>query len=191
MVSINVINSSCCYHSHLFWIISMKFKTITTVSAILTILNAISFLFFPEYSLSLLGRTTNLVGIMNTRIAGACALGLGIWTWSARNTKLQEVRRTVYIGNITTFGILIFVDLNGILESAINEIGWLIFFIDFLIFGGFITSIFTCGGRNQQWHHIWGYINRTFQFCKLPFNVQIVMYLGIQKIKKRSWCLTI
>ena len=128
----------------------MKYKTITTISAILTLLNAISFLFFPEFSLSLLGRTTNLVGIMNTRISGACALGLGIWTWSARNTKFQDVRRIVYIGNITTFGVLIFVDLYGILESAINELGWLIFFIDLLIFTGFISSIFTYGGGKQR-----------------------------------------
>jgi len=87
---------------------------------------------------------------MNTRISGACALGLGIWTWSARNTKLQEVRRMVYIGNITTFGVLIFVDLYGILESAINELGWLIFFIDLLIFAGFVSSIFTYGGGKQR-----------------------------------------
>lgn len=128
----------------------MKFKTITTISAFLTLLNAVSFLFFPEYSLSLLGRTTNLVGILNTRISGACAFGLGIWTWSARNTKAPEVRHIVYLGNITTFGILIFVDLFGILKSAINELGWLIFFIDFLIFLGFISSIFTHGGKQQQ-----------------------------------------
>jgi len=119
----------------------MKFKTITTISAILTFLNAISFLFFPEYSLSLLGRTTNLIGIMNTRISGACAFGLSAWTWSSRNTKETEVQRIVYIGNITTFGILIFVDLHGVLTGSINELGWLIFFVDFLILLGYIASI--------------------------------------------------
>jgi len=127
----------------------MKFKTITTISAFLTFLNAISFLFLPEYSLSLLGRTTNLIGIMNTRISGACAFGLSVWTWSSRNTKEQEVQRIVYIGNITTFGILIFVDLHGVLTGSINELGWLIFFVDFLILLGYIASIFTGGGKNH------------------------------------------
>lgn len=127
----------------------MKYKTITTIASFLTFLNAISFLFFPEYSLSLLDRTTNLIGIMNTRLSGACALGLSIWTWSARNTKVKEVKRIVYIGNITTFATLILVDLHGVLGNAINEVGWLIFFVDFLILLGFISSIFTGGGVNN------------------------------------------
>ncbi len=127
----------------------MKYKTIATISSLLTFLNAISFLFFPEYSLSILGRTTNLIGIMNTRLSGACALGLSVLTWSARNSRKQDVQRIVYVGNITTFGILIFIDVIGVLENAVNEIGWLIFFVDLLILLGFISSIFTGGGKNQ------------------------------------------
>ena len=127
----------------------MKFKTITTLAALLTCLNAVFFLFFPEYSLSLLGRTTNLVGVMNTRLAGACAFGLCVWTWSVRNTKVWEVKRTVYIGNLTTFGVLLLVDLHGLLLGAINEVGWLIFFFDGLIFLGFLTSIFRSRGETH------------------------------------------
>ena len=125
----------------------MKFKTITTISSFLTFLSAFFFLVLPYFSLTLLGRTTNLTGIMNTRIAGACALGLSTLTWSARNTKSTEVQHVVYVGNITTFGILIFIDIHGILVSAINELGWLIFFFDVLIFLGFLLSIFTARGN--------------------------------------------
>lgn len=59
----------------------------------------------------------------------------------------MEVQRVVYIGNITTFGILIFIDFHGILVSAINELGWLIFFLDVLIFLGFLLSFFTDRGN--------------------------------------------
>ena len=107
----------------------MKYKTITTIASILTFINAFFFLLFPKYSLFLLGRTTNLTGLMNTRISGACALGLGALTWSARDTKSNDVQRVVYIGNLIVFGILIPVDFHGLMVSAINEIGWLIFIV--------------------------------------------------------------
>ena len=119
----------------------MKFKTIATISALLTFLNAVFFLLLPEFSLSLLGRNTNLIGIMNTRISGACALGLSTLTWSARNTKSLEVQKIVYIGNMTTFCILIIIDFHGAVINAINELGWLIFLIDLLIFLGFVLSV--------------------------------------------------
>lgn len=118
----------------------MKFKTIATISAFLTFLNAVFFLLLPELSLSLLGRNTNLIGIMNTRISGACALGLSTLTWSARNTKSLEVQKIVYIGNMTTFGILLIIDFHGAVINVINELGWLIFLIDLLIFLGFVLS---------------------------------------------------
>jgi len=127
----------------------MKYKTITSVAAILTIINASLFIFAPVFSLSLLGRETNLTGIMNTRISGACALGLGIMTWLAKDIQYPEVRRLVSYGMLTTLCILVVIDLNGILTGAINKLGWLIFFIDLFLSLGFISSIFTGGGRNN------------------------------------------
>jgi len=127
----------------------MKYKTIASVAAILTIINASLFIFAPVFSLSLLGRDTNLTGIMNTRISGACALGLGIMTWLAKDIQYPEVRRLVSYGMLTTLCILVVIDLNGILTGAINKLGWLIFFIDLFLSLGFISSIFTGGGRNN------------------------------------------
>jgi uncharacterized membrane protein len=127
----------------------MKYKTIASVAAILTIINASLFIFAPVFSLSLLGRETNLTGIMNTRISGACALGLGIMTWLAKDIQYPEVRRLVSYGMLTTLCILVVIDLNGILTGAINKLGWLIFFIDLFLSLGFISSIFTGGGRNN------------------------------------------
>jgi len=127
----------------------MKYKTITSVAAILTIIHASLFIFAPVFSLSLLGRETNLTGIMNTRISGACALGLGIMTWLAKDIQYPEVRRLVSYGMLTTLCILVVIDLNGILTGAINKLGWLIFFIDLFLSLGFISSIFTGGGRNN------------------------------------------
>ena len=127
----------------------MKFKTITSVAAILTFINASFFIFAPVLSLSLLGRDTNLTGIMNTRISGACALGLSVMTWLAKDFEYPETRRLVTYGMLSTLCILVVIDLNGIMTGAINELGWLIFIADFFLSLGFILSIFTDGGWDQ------------------------------------------
>jgi hypothetical protein len=125
----------------------MKYKTITSIAAILTVINASFFLIAPVFSLSLLGRETNLTGIMNTRISGACALGLGVITWLAKDIEYPEVRRLVSYGMLTTLCILVVIDFNGIMAGAINNVGWLIFLADLFLSLGFILLIFTGGGR--------------------------------------------
>jgi len=127
----------------------MKYKTITSIAAILSIINAFFYIFSPVFSLSLLGQETNLAGIMNTRISGACALGLGIMTWLAKDIEYQDVRRLVSYGLLTTFCILVVIDLNGLITGAINKLGWLIFLADLFLSLGFILSIFTDRGRDQ------------------------------------------
>ena len=84
---------------------------------------------------------------MNTRISGACALGLAIMTWLAKDIDYPEVRRLVTIGLLTTFSLLVGIDIYGIMIKAINDIGWLIFSIDIFLTIGLILSIFTGGGR--------------------------------------------
>jgi len=132
----------------------MRFKTIATAASILTFINAILFLIFPVVSLSILGRSTNLVGIMITRISGACAFGLGLITWSSRKTKSREVQMLVTNGNLTVFGILLIIDFHGVYMSAINDLGWLIFLADLLIFSGFVISFFAFRGSKESHPHI-------------------------------------
>lgn len=127
----------------------MKFKSIATVAAILTFINAVFFLLAPVFSLGLLGRETNLTGILNTRISGADALGLALLAWLARDSKYPEVQRLVSFVLLVTFGVLALVDLNGILTEAVNELGWLIFVADLCLALGFSVSIFTAGGRKN------------------------------------------
>jgi hypothetical protein len=125
----------------------MKYKTVTSIAAILSLLNAVFFVLAPVFSLSLLGRDTNLTGIMNTRFFGACALGLAVITWLARDAQYPEVRRLVSLGMLITLGLLAVIDLNGIITGAMNNLGWLLFFADFSLSLGFLLSIFADGGR--------------------------------------------
>lgn len=127
----------------------MKYKTVTSVAAILSFLNGLFFILAPVFSLSLLGRDTNLTGIMNTRFFGACALGLAVITWLARDIQYPEVRRLVTYGMLTSLSLLAVIDLNGIMTGAINKLGWLMFLADLFLAIGFILSIFTDGGRHE------------------------------------------
>ena len=127
----------------------MKFKTVASIAAILSFINGSFFLLAPVFSLSLLGRDTNLTGIMNTRFSGACAIGLAVIVWLAKDIKYPEVRRLMTYGMLTTFSLLVAIDINGIMTGAINNLGWLIFFFDLSLLLGFVLSIFTDGG----WHH--------------------------------------
>jgi hypothetical protein len=125
----------------------MRYKIVTTAAAILSFLNGVFFLVVPSFSLSILGQDTNLTGIMNTRYFGACALGLAVMTWLAREIQYPEVRRLVSYGMLTTLGILVVIDLNGLITGAMNQLGWLFFLADLILSIGFILSIFTGGGQ--------------------------------------------
>jgi hypothetical protein len=119
----------------------MKFKTLATVSALLTFTNASLFILAPVWSLSILGRSTNAVGIMNTRISGACAIGIGVITWLAKDSQHSDLHRVVAWGNLVMFGLLVVVDTQGIISGSINELGWLILFADLMLFFCFIKYL--------------------------------------------------
>jgi uncharacterized membrane protein len=127
--------------------LNMKFKTVSLLAAILIFLNAFLFMVAPVFSLSLLGRETNLTGIMITRLSGACALGLAVIVWLTRNVRYPEVQRMVSIAMVTTFCILVVIDLGGILTGAVNQMGWIFFLVDLFFSVGFTFSIFTDGGH--------------------------------------------
>ena len=127
----------------------MKYKTVASIAAILSFLNAALFILAPVFSLSLLGRESNITGIMNTRFFGACALGLAVITWLARDTKYPEVRNMVSYGMLATLFLLAAIDLNGIITGAMNNLGWLLFIADFILSIGFLLSIITGGGQRK------------------------------------------
>jgi hypothetical protein len=127
----------------------MRYRTIATLAACLTFINAIFFLFAPVLSLSLLGRTIDPTGQVMVRLAGACALGLGVMTWLLKNADSPQVRRAVSLGNLLAFGTLMSIDLLGLTMKVINGLGWFIFLADCLLFFAFLISIFTDGGLRR------------------------------------------
>jgi uncharacterized membrane protein len=127
----------------------MKYKTVTSLAAILSFINGAFYILAPAFSLSILGRETNLTGIMNTRLFGACALGLAVITWLARDIEYPDVRKLVSYGMLTTLCLLVVIDFHGLLTGAMNRMGWLLFAADLFLSLGFIFTVFTGGGRDH------------------------------------------
>jgi hypothetical protein len=127
----------------------MKFKTMAIIAAVLIFINATLFLVAPVFGLNLLGRSTNISGQLMMRISGACALGLAVMTWSARNTRSPEVRHIVLLGNLVVFCLMVMLDTYGLLTSAIGSMGWFLLAVDALLLLGFIITFFTDGGTRS------------------------------------------
>lgn len=100
------------------------YKTLNTITAVGTLMNGVFYLIIPGFSLFLLGQSTNPIGLMNTRVAGACALGLCVINWTSRNVIEKNFQRMIAGGNLLMFALLVFVEIHGTLEGAINWVGW-------------------------------------------------------------------
>jgi hypothetical protein len=107
-----------------------RLKALFTLMALLSFMNGLFYLLLPVFSLSILQRPTNPIGIMDTRLFGACALGLAAISWLARDFKDPGAQRAVVLGNLITLGLMVFVDLDGLLTGAIDWLGWLFFCLD-------------------------------------------------------------
>jgi hypothetical protein len=105
-------------------------KLLLIIMAFLSFMNGLFYLLLPVFSLSILQRPTNPIGIMDTRLFGACALGLAAISWLAKDFQETKAQRAVILGNLISLGLMVFVDLDGLLTGAINWLGWLFFGLD-------------------------------------------------------------
>jgi hypothetical protein len=121
----------------------MKFKSIASLTAILTFINAILFLALPALTMSMFGRSLSTTGLMNTRISGACALGLSLVLWQLRDLPPSRMQTAISKSLLLTMIVLVVIDLHGILTGAVNQLGWIIFITDILIVAGFLSVVFT------------------------------------------------
>ncbi|OGN74442.1 MAG: hypothetical protein A2X25_06030 [Chloroflexi bacterium GWB2_49_20] len=121
----------------------MKYKSIASITAILTFINAILFLALPALTMSMFGRTLSTTGIMNTRISGACALGLSLVLWQLKDLPPSRMQTAISKSLLLTMIVLVIIDLHGILTGAVNQFGWIIFFVDILMVAGFLSVVFT------------------------------------------------
>ena len=126
----------------------MRIKFLFAITAVLSFVNGIFYLLVPEFSLSLLGQSTNTAGIMNARYFGAAALGIAVITWFARNVQSFQLQRIIALGVLITLGASAVVGFFGTLSGTMNLVGWFMVATDSLLSLGFFLLIVNYQGSN-------------------------------------------
>jgi hypothetical protein len=115
----------------------MNFKNLSMLAAILSLVNSLFYILAPAFSLMLMGQPAGSVGLLNTRVAGAVALGIAAINWLSRNTHETSYQQFLIRGNLIMFTVLTVVEIEGTLSGALNWIGWLFIIADSLFAVGY------------------------------------------------------
>lgn len=127
----------------------MNYKNLNTITAFLSMINSLFYLLAPVFSLVLMSRSTNPVGLLNTRMAGACALGIAVITWQSRNITERTFQNIVCAGNLAMFIALVTVEIHGILSGAFNWVGYLFVTADSLLALGYAWMYIKTRGKKN------------------------------------------
>lgn len=119
----------------------IRFKYLAVITAIGMWVNAVLFLLFPAFSMSLLGRELNAAGLMNTRLSGAIAFSLALVLYLLRDLPASREQRWLKICMLLQFLLVLLIDLHGLLTGAINQVGWVIFVADALLASAWFLTI--------------------------------------------------
>lgn len=102
----------------------MNFKTLMIIKAVVCLVFAFLFLFFPEALFGFLGATLGGVGLIPAREYGATLVGNMLVTWFAKDSDDSIARRAIIKGmvlyNAIGFLVITFYTLNG----TLNWLGW-------------------------------------------------------------------
>lgn len=126
----------------------MRIKFLFAITAILSFVNGIFYLLAPEFSLSLLGQSTNTAVIMNARYYGTAALGIAVINWLARDIQSFQFQRIIALGMLITLGASVVVGFFGTLSGTMNLVGWLMVGTDSLLSLGYFLHIVNYRGSN-------------------------------------------
>ena len=119
----------------------LNFKNLNTVTAAGSLINSIFYLLAPAFSLGLLGASAGPIGLMNTRVAGACALGMCVVSWLSRNWTEPALQRIVIAGNLTMLTVLSAIEIHGTVSGTMNWVGWLFVSADTLLAAGYAVLL--------------------------------------------------
>jgi hypothetical protein len=111
---------------------SPKYILITT-TALLSILNGVLYLIFPNFIAGILNIIPDGYGVLITRYYGACALGYGSLLWLLRNTESKSVARAVLLSILILLGISTVIGIFGLIEGVTNQFGVLFVLTDLIL----------------------------------------------------------
>jgi uncharacterized membrane protein (DUF441 family) len=121
----------------------MTVRALFTITAVVTLLLGLSWLFFPAFMLAQWGAQPNEMLVYVSRRYAVMFLGYSVMVWLARNTEPSATRRAILAGGLVVTCILAVVSLLGVVSGTINASGWIAFAIELLLtlgFGYFLLS---------------------------------------------------
>lgn len=108
-------------------------RWLISVTGICSLANGISYLFFTQASLAILGASTGAFGLMITRYYGACAIGWGLLLWMSRGSENTQVVKAILWSILVTLGFSGVIGFYGVLQGVFNWFGWLFVAIDIFL----------------------------------------------------------
>ena len=118
----------------------MKLKTLMIINAIVAIVFGVIFVFIPAQVYSLYGHgageTMDILNYMG-QLFGAALIGIGLVTWTARNSSDSDARQAIVFALFVADGIGFVVALIGQINNVVNLLGWSTVVIYLLLALGF------------------------------------------------------
>ena len=124
----------------------MKLKTLMIINSIVAIVFGVVFVIIPSKVLSLYGPGTgDVMDILNYmgQLFGAALIGIGLLTWTAKNSADSDARQAIVFALFVADGIGFVVALIGQINNVVNALGWSTVAIYFLLAMGFGYFHFT------------------------------------------------
>lgn len=117
----------------------VHWRLLLLLTTLYTLPYGVIFALAPAWGLSLLGLSTNAVGILIARYFAAFALGAGVLTWLVRQRPAgSPPDRATSASMLVAFGITLIVSILAVIQGLLQGvIGWLVIGFDIFFTVGF------------------------------------------------------
>lgn len=115
----------------------MKLNVLFIITAIITLVFGILFVFLPSWIYSQYGIDSTVILNYMGQLFGAALIAIGLISWLSRNAADSDARKAVIFSFFIADGIGFIVALIGQLNNVVNDLGWSTVIIYFLLSLGF------------------------------------------------------
>lgn len=102
----------------------MRFSTLLTIAAILSLLFALAFLLAPAPTLAQYGTRPESLAVLMARFFGVALLQLGVLLWLARPVEDSLAQRAIAIAGVVGSLAGLLVAVAAVLGHLVNALGW-------------------------------------------------------------------
>ena len=113
-------------------------KTLFSLTAGLTLLLGVGWLFFPEFMLGTWAVKADEVGIYVARRYGGLLFGYTTLLWLSRTSPSSPARTAILAGGAVVTGIMALLSLLGVLTGVVGVGAWSAVVIEVVLAGAFI-----------------------------------------------------